>query len=81
LTIDDPKKNKKIIGDAHLTLFVGRLNPRTSEETLHKSFERYGKIVHLTLVRDIGIVNRAYKAVLTSLCSDRLLKGLRIYNL
>jgi U11/U12 small nuclear ribonucleoprotein SNRNP35 len=49
----DPKKDKKITGDAYMTLFVSRLNPRTSEETLQKIFERYGKIVHLRLIRDI----------------------------
>lgn len=38
--------------DARRTLFVARLNPETTEKTLHKTFSRYGDLNQVTLVRD-----------------------------
>ena len=35
------------------TLFVGRLNPNTNEETLEEYFSRFGSIRKVTVVRDI----------------------------
>lgn len=47
------RPNKGVIGDPHLTLFVSRLNPQTSEEKLKEAFLRFGDIRRLRLVRDI----------------------------
>jgi len=49
----DPTLDPKIQGDPETTLFVARLNMKTTEETLYEEFGRYGKISHLRLVRDI----------------------------
>jgi U11/U12 small nuclear ribonucleoprotein SNRNP35 len=51
---DDPDRDPKIKGDPHLTLFVGRLSYETTEATLRKFFEKYGRVKNVTLVRDIG---------------------------
>ncbi|XP_023667887.1 U11/U12 small nuclear ribonucleoprotein 35 kDa protein [Paramormyrops kingsleyae] len=45
--------NKGVIGDPHLTLFVARLNPKTTEEKLLEVFSKYGEIRRLRLVKDI----------------------------
>ncbi|XP_067852767.1 U11/U12 small nuclear ribonucleoprotein 35 kDa protein isoform X1 [Heptranchias perlo] len=47
------RPNKGVVGDPHLTLFVARLNPQTSEEKLKDTFSRFGDIRRLRLVRDI----------------------------
>ncbi|XP_034406018.1 U11/U12 small nuclear ribonucleoprotein 35 kDa protein [Cyclopterus lumpus] len=47
------KPNKGVVGDPHLTLFVFRLNPLTTEDKLHQVFSKYGDIQRLRLVRDI----------------------------
>ncbi|XP_006815686.1 U11/U12 small nuclear ribonucleoprotein 35 kDa protein-like, partial [Saccoglossus kowalevskii] len=47
------KPNKAITGDAEKTVFVARLNLNTTEETIEKTFSRYGEIKRLKLVRDI----------------------------
>ncbi|XP_041050594.1 U11/U12 small nuclear ribonucleoprotein 35 kDa protein isoform X1 [Carcharodon carcharias] len=47
------RPNKGVLGDPHLTLFVARLNPQTSEEKLKDTFSRFGDIRRLRLVRDI----------------------------
>ncbi|TNN63477.1 U11/U12 small nuclear ribonucleoprotein [Liparis tanakae] len=47
------KPNKGVGGDPHLTLFVFRLNPLTTEEKLHQVFSKYGDVQRLRLVRDI----------------------------
>jgi len=46
------KPNKQAYGDPMKTLFVGRLNKDTTEETVLKSFLRFGGIKHCRLVRD-----------------------------
>ncbi|XP_049887647.1 U11/U12 small nuclear ribonucleoprotein 35 kDa protein-like isoform X2 [Pectinophora gossypiella] len=45
--------NKQVKGDPHHTLFVARLNPRTSQETVQTEFMKFGKILHCRLVKDI----------------------------
>ncbi|XP_075990325.1 U11/U12 small nuclear ribonucleoprotein 35 kDa protein-like [Anticarsia gemmatalis] len=45
--------NKLVKGDPYHTLFIGRLNPRTTEDTIKSEFERFGRIVSCRLVRDI----------------------------
>ncbi|KAM4709510.1 U11/U12 small nuclear ribonucleoprotein 35 kDa protein [Discoglossus pictus] len=45
--------NKGVIGDPHLTLFVARLSPQTTEEKLKEAFSRYGDIKRLRLIRDL----------------------------
>ncbi|XP_054482413.1 U11/U12 small nuclear ribonucleoprotein 35 kDa protein [Anoplopoma fimbria] len=47
------KPNKGVVGDPHLTLFVFRLNPLTTEDKLHQVFSKYGDVQRLRLVRDI----------------------------
>ncbi|XP_065118866.1 U11/U12 small nuclear ribonucleoprotein 35 kDa protein [Paramisgurnus dabryanus] len=47
------KPNKGVTGDPHLTLFVSRLNPQTSEEKLQEVFSKFGDIRKVRLVRDI----------------------------
>ena len=47
------KPNKSVVGDPKCTLFVGRLNPDTSEETLIKEFSHCGKVKRVRVVRDI----------------------------
>ncbi|KAI5624406.1 U11/U12 small nuclear ribonucleoprotein 35 kDa protein [Silurus asotus] len=44
--------NKAVTGDPQLTLFVSRLNKKTSEEDLHNIFSKFGDIRRLRLVRD-----------------------------
>nr|XP_054757617.1 U11/U12 small nuclear ribonucleoprotein 35 kDa protein-like [Lytechinus pictus] len=41
-----------IDGDPHLTLFVARLNPETTEKTLEKTFSKYGDLKQVNLIRD-----------------------------
>ncbi|XP_071853458.1 uncharacterized protein [Apostichopus japonicus] len=45
--------DKNLQSDPMKTLFVGRLNPETTEETLRKAFSKYGEIKSLNLIRDI----------------------------
>ncbi|KAM7286494.1 U11/U12 small nuclear ribonucleoprotein 35 kDa protein-like [Ixodes scapularis] len=47
------KPSKYIKTDPKLTLFVGRLNPTTSEERLREFFAHYGEVRSCRLVRDI----------------------------
>uniref|UniRef100_A0A6B2LTC5 RRM domain-containing protein n=1 Tax=Arcella intermedia TaxID=1963864 RepID=A0A6B2LTC5_9EUKA len=49
----DASLDKKVVGDPRKTLFVARLNHKTTEETLRNIFEQYGPIDHFRLVRDI----------------------------
>lgn len=48
-----PEKDLKIKGNPAQTLFVGRLNYKTTQDTLHEAFRRFGRIRRLRLVRDI----------------------------
>ncbi|CAN8004245.1 unnamed protein product [Ixodes hexagonus] len=47
------KPSKYIKTDPKLTLFVGRLNPATSEERLREFFTHYGEVRSCRLVRDV----------------------------
>eukprot|EP01105_Mastigella_eilhardi_P026967 TRINITY_DN8036_c0_g1_i1.p2 TRINITY_DN8036_c0_g1~~TRINITY_DN8036_c0_g1_i1.p2 ORF type:complete len:223 (-),score=21.89 TRINITY_DN8036_c0_g1_i1:37-705(-) len=49
----NPRCDEKIQGDPHLTLFVGRLCPHTTEDTLAAVFGRCGTVARLRIVRDI----------------------------
>lgn len=48
----NPDKDPNIKGNPYKTIFVGRLHLETKEETLKKTFEKFGKISELRLVRD-----------------------------
>ncbi|XP_045760536.1 U11/U12 small nuclear ribonucleoprotein 35 kDa protein-like [Maniola jurtina] len=45
--------NKLVKGDPHHTIFVARLNPRTTQDTIYTEFSKFGKIVNCRLVKDI----------------------------
>ncbi|XP_026727487.1 U11/U12 small nuclear ribonucleoprotein 35 kDa protein-like [Trichoplusia ni] len=45
--------NKLVMGNPLNTLFVGRLNPRTTEETLQSEFRKFGRISNCRIVKDI----------------------------
>lgn len=47
------KPNKDVVGDAHKTVFVARLNPKTDESTIERVFSKHGVIKRLRLVRDV----------------------------
>lgn len=51
---DQPSSDPKIRGNPRNTLFVGRLNFKTTEDTLYRIFGEFGPIEHLRLVKDIG---------------------------
>ncbi|XP_053600789.1 U11/U12 small nuclear ribonucleoprotein 35 kDa protein-like [Plodia interpunctella] len=45
--------DKRVTGDPRHTIFVGRLNPRTTQDTISSEFSKFGKIVKCRLVKDI----------------------------
>ncbi|CAG9575330.1 unnamed protein product [Danaus chrysippus] len=45
--------NKKVKGDPDHTIFIARLNPRTTEETIYSEFSKFGKVINCRLVKDI----------------------------
>ncbi|CAH2254018.1 U11/U12 small nuclear ribonucleoprotein 35 kDa protein-like [Pararge aegeria] len=45
--------NKQVKGDPHHTVFVARLNPRTTQNTIHSEFSKFGRIINCRLVKDI----------------------------
>ncbi|RVE48437.1 hypothetical protein evm_006873 [Chilo suppressalis] len=45
--------NKLVKGNPHYTVFVGRLNPRTTQDTIYEQFSKLGKVSHCRLVKDI----------------------------
>ncbi|KAF1329080.1 U11/u12 small nuclear ribonucleoprotein 35 kda protein, partial [Globisporangium splendens] len=49
----DASRDPKIQGDPYVTLFVGRLNYATTEDTLREYFMQYGELRRVVLVRDI----------------------------
>ncbi|KAJ0972988.1 hypothetical protein J5N97_020947 [Dioscorea zingiberensis] len=49
----DPHGDPKVIGDPYCTLFVGRLSPFTTEESLRKAMSAYGRVTNMRLVRHI----------------------------
>ncbi|GBP78869.1 hypothetical protein EVAR_81131_1 [Eumeta japonica] len=44
--------NKLVRGNPECTVFVGRLNPRTTQETIEKEFSKCGRVVYCRLVRE-----------------------------
>ena len=48
-----PEKDAKIRGDPYKTIFVGRLNYKTDEKTLERSFEIFGAIRRVKIVRNV----------------------------
>ncbi|KAG9302691.1 hypothetical protein G9A89_005165 [Geosiphon pyriformis] len=48
-----PNDTEDVTSDPFKTIFVGRLNPETTEETLESVFERFGAIQKIRLVRNI----------------------------
>lgn len=49
----DPFGDPKAIGDPYSTLFVGHLSHLTTEHTLQKEMNKYGKVKNLRIVRHI----------------------------
>nr|XP_037871742.1 U11/U12 small nuclear ribonucleoprotein 35 kDa protein isoform X2 [Bombyx mori] len=45
--------NKRVKGNPNHTIFIGRLNPRTPQETIESEFSKFDKIIHCRLVRDL----------------------------
>ncbi|XP_063836688.1 U11/U12 small nuclear ribonucleoprotein 35 kDa protein-like [Ostrinia nubilalis] len=45
--------NKLVQGDQHYTIFIGRLNPRTTQDTILAEFSKLGKVLSCRLVKDI----------------------------
>ncbi|KAF0476680.1 RNA-binding domain-containing protein [Gigaspora margarita] len=48
-----PSNEEGLTSDPFKTLFVGRLNPITTEKTLKNTFEKFGSIKHIRLVRNL----------------------------
>ncbi|PRQ38294.1 putative nucleotide-binding alpha-beta plait domain-containing protein [Rosa chinensis] len=49
----DPSGDPKLIGDPYFTLFVARLSPLSTENTLRQAMSKYGRVKNLRLVRHI----------------------------
>ncbi|CAM1309073.1 SNRNP35 (predicted) [Pycnogonum litorale] len=47
------KPNKSVTGNPDSTLFIGRLNPQTTEDTVKQRFSSYGDVAKCRLVRDL----------------------------
>ena len=47
------KPNKNVRGDPKCTVFVGRLNHETTQDTLHEYFSKFGKVKNCRLVRNL----------------------------
>ena len=47
------KPNKGVKGDPSCTVFVGRLNHSTTEDSVRELFSRFGNVVQLRVVRDL----------------------------
>ncbi|XP_047536150.1 U11/U12 small nuclear ribonucleoprotein 35 kDa protein-like [Vanessa atalanta] len=45
--------NKQVKGDPDHTIFIARLNPRTTQDTVLTEFSKFGKVINCRLVRDI----------------------------
>ena len=66
----DPHANTSCTGDGYKTLFIGRLNHETTEDTLMKELERYGPLVQVKLVRTNEGKSRGYAFVEFERSSD-----------
>ncbi|KAM3956597.1 U11/U12 small nuclear ribonucleoprotein 35 kDa protein [Aphomia sociella] len=69
--------NKLVKGDPQRTLFVARLNPRTTQDTIQSEFSKYGKIVHCRLVKDIVTGKSKQYAFVEYECSSDMEKAYR----
>ncbi|XP_033749500.1 U11/U12 small nuclear ribonucleoprotein 35 kDa protein-like [Pecten maximus] len=47
------RPNKDVVGNPENTVFIARLNPKTTEDTIESKFSKYGDIERLRLVRDL----------------------------
>ncbi|OWF53970.1 U11/U12 small nuclear ribonucleoprotein 35 kDa protein-like [Mizuhopecten yessoensis] len=47
------RPNKDVVGSPEKTVFIARLNPKTTEDTVESKFSKYGDIERLRLVRDL----------------------------
>ncbi|XP_018325063.1 U11/U12 small nuclear ribonucleoprotein 35 kDa protein isoform X2 [Agrilus planipennis] len=47
------KPNRHVKGRPECTLFVARLNPKTSKDTIKEQFSRFGRLRRFRLVKDI----------------------------
>ncbi|CAK1547984.1 unnamed protein product [Leptosia nina] len=45
--------NKLVKGDPEHTIFIARLNPRTTQDTIETEFSKFGKVKRCRLVKDI----------------------------
>ncbi|XP_036354688.1 U11/U12 small nuclear ribonucleoprotein 35 kDa protein-like [Octopus sinensis] len=45
--------NKRSLGDPSHTVFVGRLDPKTNEDSIRETMKQFGRIINLRLVRDL----------------------------
>lgn len=52
-TNSDYKPNKFVKGRPECTIFVGRLSPKTTKDSIKVAFSKYGKIKRFRLVKDI----------------------------
>ena len=48
----NPDKDKKVKGEAHKTIFVGKLSYKTDERKLEDTFLRFGDIKRVRIIRD-----------------------------
>ncbi|KAI1720989.1 RNA recognition motif domain-containing protein [Ditylenchus destructor] len=55
-----PAENPKATMDPYKTLFVARINYETSESKLRREFEKYGKILKISMVHDKNGKPRGY---------------------
>lgn len=48
----NPEKDKRIKGDPYKTIFVGKLNYKTDERKLEDTFQKFGDIRRVRIIRD-----------------------------
>lgn len=57
----DPERDRNIINsDPRKTIFIGRLNYETNEQTIKRSFENYGDIKRVRLIKNKEGKSRGY---------------------
>lgn len=47
------RPKKSLSGDPECTIFISRLNPNTTEHTLRETFQDFGDVCEVTIVRDV----------------------------
>lgn len=50
-----PKESEGVTQNPIATLFISRLSPLTTEATLEEEFRKYGKVVYIKIIRNLGI--------------------------